>query len=89
MITPMKRKFIACFTCMAFFAVCPTQLFSQLEIVTNGNTILGPLNTWSEYTLNIVGPGDLGSEGIIGFGNNTSSSSNVLIGEYGPGNWYV
>jgi len=52
MITPMKRRFITCLTCLAFIAVCPAQLFSQIKYTSNGNFGIGTTNP--QYLIHIL-----------------------------------
>jgi hypothetical protein len=75
----MKPKSILMFV----LAFSIQQSYGQLEVKSSGKIIGGPTTTWADYILNITGSGTNGSNGKIGFGNNTTSVLNVLVGEYG------
>jgi hypothetical protein len=60
--------------------------FSQLKVKNTGKVIIGPDTTYADYSLNITGSGSIGSGGKIGFGDNSGSTLNVLVGEYGTNN---
>lgn len=77
----MKKKFAI----TLFFAIIATYGFGQLKVVSSGHVIIGPTTTWDDYNLNITGSGTSGSEGLLGFGDNSTTVLNVLLGEYGTG----
>lgn len=72
-------------TSTVLFTLMISMCFGQLKVNGDGKVIIGPDTTWSDYNLNITGSGTNGSEGILSFGDNSTSILNVLLGEYGTG----
>ena len=58
---------------LAFLVILADSTNGQLNLDCDGNTILGPTTSYSDYRLNNTGSGTNGSGGRLGFGENSTT----------------